>query len=127
MDQKHKAIMSRNAKIWKSAWVPDYPDADAYFRIFYGNKTSRANEESNYNNFNNKNFDSIYRQSEWTRGLKKRRELQNELDKILIENGAIVPIFSEDLFVVVNLKVREFNISNSGIIDFSRIYIKEVF
>ena len=127
MDQKHKAIMSRNAKIWKSAWVPDYPDADAYFRIFYGNKTSRANEESNYNNFNNKNFDSIYRQAEWTRGLKKRRELQNELDKILIENGAIVPIFSEDLFVVVNLKVRGFNISNSGIIDFSRIYIKEVF
>jgi hypothetical protein len=60
-------------------------------------------------------------------GYVKRNKLHNELDKILIEKGAIVPIFSEDLFVIVNLRVRDFQIRNSGLIDFSKIYIKEVF
>jgi hypothetical protein len=60
-------------------------------------------------------------------GYVKRNKLHNELDKILIEKGAIVPVFSEDLFVIVNLRVRDFQIRNSGLIDFSKIYIKEVF
>jgi peptide/nickel transport system substrate-binding protein len=127
LDQKHKAILSRKAKIWKSAWVPDYPDPDAYFRVFFGNKTSLANEESNYNNFNNALFDSIYLETLRTKDFKKRHTMMNTLDQILIENAAIVPIFAEDLFVIVNLRVRDFQINNSGIIDFSRIYIKEVF
>jgi ABC-type transport system substrate-binding protein len=63
---------------------------------------------------------------ERTKEPKKRLELQNKLDSILIESGAMVPIFSEDLFVIVNLRVRDFQINDSGIIDFSRIYIKEV-
>jgi peptide/nickel transport system substrate-binding protein len=127
LTEKHEVIMSRKAKIWKSAWVPDYPDADAYFRVFYSNLTGIANEESNYNNFNNEIFDSIYEVVERTKEPNKRLNLQNKLDRILIENGAVVPIFSEDLFVVVNLRVRDFQINDSGIIDFSRIYIKEVF
>lgn len=126
LDQKHKAILLKKAKIWKSAWVPDYKDAEAYFRVFYGNKTKLANEENNYNNFNDNIFDSIFLQSERTINIHKRIELQNQLDKILMEKGAIVPIFSEDLFVIVNLRVRDFNISTSGLIDFSKIYIKEV-
>jgi oligopeptide transport system substrate-binding protein len=127
LNQKHKAILSRKAKIWKSAWIPDYPDAEAYFRVFFGNTTGLSSEESNYNNFNDKVYDSIYLKVERTRDLLRRNELQNELDRILINKGAIVPIFSEDLFVIVNLRVRDFQINNSGIIDFSRIYIKEVF
>ncbi|MBM3184680.1 MAG: ABC transporter substrate-binding protein [Bacteroidetes bacterium] len=127
LDQKHKAILSGKAKIWKSAWVPDYPDAEAYFRVFYGNKTGFSSEESNYNNFNDKVFDSIYLQIERTRDLLKRNKLQNALDKVLVEKAAMVPIFSEDIFVIVNLRVRDFQINNSGIIDFSKIYIKEVF
>lgn len=126
LEQKHKAILLKKAKIWKSAWVPDYKDAEAYFRVFYGNKTKLANEENNYNNFNDNLFDSIFLQSERTINIHKRIELQNQLDKILMEKGAIVPIFSEDLFVIVNLRVRDFNISTSGLIDFSKIYIKEV-
>jgi peptide/nickel transport system substrate-binding protein len=127
LDEKHKAILSQKAKIWKSAWIPDYPDAEAYFRVFYGNRTTISSEESNYNNFNNSIFDSLYLRAERERDSKRRRKIQNLMDQILIENGAVVPIFSEDLFVIVNLRVREFQINNAGIIDFSRIYIKEVF
>jgi len=126
LDQKHKAILSRKAKIWKSAWVPDYPDAEAYFRVFFGNKSAIATEESYYNNYNNAAYDSIYLQTLRTSDFKKRHALLNILDQILIENAAIAPIFSEDLFLIVNLRVRDFQIKNSGIIDFSRIYIKEV-
>jgi peptide/nickel transport system substrate-binding protein len=126
LDQKYQAILSRKAKIWKSAWVPDYQDAEAYFRVFYDNKKQIANEESNYNNFNDSRFDSIYKETERVKDLKKRNQLLNMLDQILIEKAAISPIFTEDLFVIVNLRVRDFNMSSSGLIDFSKIYIKEI-
>ena len=126
LNEKHQAILNRRAKIWKSAWIPDYPDAEAYFRVFYGSTSKIANEESNYNNYNNFKFDSIYGLAERTKNHKKRMILHNLLDQILVQESAVVPIFSEDLFVIVNIRVRDFNISNSGIIDFSRIFIKEV-
>ena len=126
LEDKHKAILSRKAKIWKSAWIPDYPDAEAYFRVFYGNENQQANEENYYNNFYFPLFDSLYNATQRVRNSEKRNKLNNLLDQILIDQAAMIPIFSEDLFVIVNLRIRDFQINNSGIIDFSKIYIKEV-
>ncbi len=127
LSQKHKAILSRKAKIWKSAWVPDFPDADAYLNQFYGNKKQIAQVENNYNRFYSSAFDSIYIKAQLEGNFTEKLRLQRKCDKILMEKAAVVPLFSEDLFVVVNLKVRDFNINTSGLIDFSKIYIKEVF
>lgn len=127
LNKKHQAIASKEAKIWKSTWMPDYPDADSYLSIFYGNKTNRANEGSNFNNFNSALFDNLYKKSEQATTGQERKKIQHQLDKILIDEAAVVPVFSDDLYVIVNLRVRNFNINNTGIIDFSRIYIKEVF
>ncbi len=126
LSEKHKAILSGKAKIWKSAWIPDYPDADAYFRVFYGNINRIANQENNYNNFNDSKYDSIFQRCERMNKTEEKATLLNRLDRILMEQAAIAPMFSEDLFVIVNLRVRDFEINNSGFIDFSRVYIKEI-
>jgi peptide/nickel transport system substrate-binding protein len=126
LSEKHKAILSRKAKLWKSAWIPDYPDAEAYFRVFYGNRKQVANQENNYNNFNNALYDKIFQRCERMNKTVERAKLLNLLDKILMDEAVIVPIFSEDLFVIVNLRVRDFEINNFGFIDFSKVYIKEL-
>jgi oligopeptide transport system substrate-binding protein len=127
LSEKFKLIKQKKAKIWKSTWLPDYPDADAYLSQFYGNVKQIANKESLYNSFNSPIFDSLYRKSQLVHNLEQRNEIQRKCDKFLIDQAAIAPIFSEDLFLIVNLRVRDFSINSSGIIDFSKIYIKEVY
>ena len=127
LSEKYKAIENNNTKIWKSSWVPDYPDAEAYLRIFYGNKSKKSNASNHYNNFNNSLFDYNFKLSQLSQNDERRLELQRTCDEILLKEAAVAPIFSEDLFVIVNLRVRDFNINRSGIIDFSKIYIKEVY
>lgn len=125
--EKYRAILSKKVKIWKSGWVPDYPDADAYLSQFYGNVIKKPKKENAYNTFNSLIFDSLYEHSQFEKDIIERKRLQKKCDKILVEQAAVVPLFSEDLFVVVNLSVRDFYINTSGIINFSSIYIKEVF
>jgi ABC-type oligopeptide transport system substrate-binding subunit len=106
-------------------------NCDGEFKIFTLEnilelKTFLNQEQLTLIGYNNFKFDSIYGLAERTKNHKKRMILHNLLDQILVQESAVVPIFSEDLFVIVNIRVRDFNISNSGIIDFSRIFIKEV-
>ncbi len=126
LSEKFKLIEQKKAKIWKSTWIPDYPDADAYLSQFYGNIKQKANKESLYNSFHSPIFDALYKKSQLVHNLDSRTKIQRKCDMLLIEESAITPVFSEDLFIIVNLRVRDFSINGSGIIDFSKIYIKEV-
>jgi oligopeptide transport system substrate-binding protein len=125
--QKYNAILSKKAKIWKSGWVPDYPDADAYLSQFYSNLKRAPNKENNYNSYNSLIFDSLYERTQLETNNLERLRLQRQCDEFIIQKAIVAPLFSEDLFVIVNLNARDFNIGTSGIIEFSRIYIKEVF
>ena len=127
LTQKYNAILSKKAKIWKSSWVPDYPDADAYLNQFYSNLKRIPNKENNYNSYNSTIFDSLYERTQLEPNKLERLRLQRQCDEFIIQKAIVAPLFSEDLFVVVNLNARDFVINTSGIIDFSRIYIKEVF
>lgn len=124
--EKHQAIASGKAKLWKSSWSSDYPDADSYFSIFTGNKNKESFGNNYFGSYSSALFDEIYRKSEQTTGSNERHKLLNKLDEILMNKAAIIPVFSDDLYVIVNLRVRNFNINNAGIIDFSTIYIKGV-
>ena len=53
-------------------------------------------------------------------------ELQNDCDQILVNKAAVIPLYTEDIFMVVNIRARDIAVSSSGIIDFSRMYIKEL-
>jgi hypothetical protein len=43
-----------------------------------------------------------------------------------MDQAAVLPLFTEDIFMVVNIRARDFEVNQSGIIDFSRMYIKEI-
>jgi ABC-type oligopeptide transport system substrate-binding subunit len=51
---------------------------------------------------------------------------QRACEEIIANENAILPIYSEDFFVLINLRVRGFKMNPSGIIDFSQIYIKTI-
>ena len=118
LKEKNKKINDKTAKIWKTGWEADYPDADSFLELFYS--------KNNYSKFLDKEYDSVFLKSQTQINKEDKKRMQQEADKILIERAAVIPIYSEDNFIILNLKVRDFNINNSGLIDFSKIYLKEV-
>jgi ABC-type oligopeptide transport system substrate-binding subunit len=61
-----------------------------------------------------------------TSDLTKKIRYQQACEEIIAHENAILPIYSEDFFVLINLRVRGFEMNPSGIIDFSKIYLKTV-
>ena len=79
--------------IWRTGWVGDYPGAESYLRLFY----SRA---QNPVFFMNKRIDSLYLSSVYARTLAQRNQAQRLCEKAIIEQQALIPIYTEDFIVL---------------------------
>lgn len=122
---RNKLIEQRKIKLWKAGWIADYPDSESYLGLFYKGYKGKNNRTWNLNRFQNDEFDSLFYKSILTKSKLKKMELQNKCDQILIDKAAIVPLYTEDVFIVVNIRARDIEVTSSGIIDFSKTYIKE--
>ena len=119
---RDKKIKTGQALLWKAGWVGDYPDAESYLRLFY-----KGSDENTYGvKFHNEAYDQLYLRSILTSNMAEKRMFQQACEAIVTNETAIIPVYSEDFFVMINLRVRGFNMNPSGIIDFSQIYLKTV-
>ena len=113
-------------KLLKTGWVADYPNPEAYLGVFYTGNKGENNGVWNLNNFKNATFDALYEQSILEQNTTKKLQIQQQCDQLLMDQAAILPLFTEDIFMVVNIRVRDFQVNQSGIIDFSKVYIKKL-
>lgn len=120
--ERDEKIKSGAALFWKAGWVGDYPDAESYLRLFYA-----PSPENTFGiDFHNSEFDQLYLKSLLTTLSSEKRRFQEACESIVFNESAIVPVYTEDFFVMINLRVRGFEMNPSGIIDFSNIYLKDV-
>jgi oligopeptide transport system substrate-binding protein len=119
--ERDERIKNGKAQLWKAGWVGDYPDAESYLRLFF-----QGTNNSYGNNFYNARYNRLYLNSISTGDFIKKIRYQQACEEIITNENAILPIFSEDFFVLINLRVRGFEMNPSGIIDFSHIYLKTV-
>jgi oligopeptide transport system substrate-binding protein len=122
LKEKNKFIANKQAKIWRTGWAADYSDADSFLELF----CSQNNSENNQTRFFDKNYDQLFLKSQITTNQQEKNQLQQELDKLIIKTPIVIPVFSEDIFVVINLRVRDFEFNELGLMDFSKIYLKEI-
>jgi peptide/nickel transport system substrate-binding protein len=122
LKEKNNFIVSKQAKIWRTGWAADYADADSFLELF----CTQNKSENNQTRFYNKEYDRLFLASQITTSQEERNKLQQKIDKLIIKTPIVIPVFSEDIFVVINLRVRDFEFNELGLIDFSKIYLKEI-
>lgn len=105
--------------MWRSGWIGDYPGAESYLRLFY----SKA---QNPLVFSHIGVDAYYLESIWAQSNEKRLRAQMLCEKAIIDQQALIPIYTEDFIVLNQLRVRGFQLAASGMLDFSELYIKEL-
>jgi peptide/nickel transport system substrate-binding protein len=123
--EKFEAISRGDALIWRSGWVADYPDPESFMSIFYG---PHSLVNPSWGNVTSKNpiFNEFYEKSLIEKEVTTRTRFLNQCNNILMDEALILPIYSDDFFVVLNLTLRDFQVNSLETMDLSMAYIKSI-
>lgn len=90
------------AAFFRGSWIADYPDAENYLAVFY----SKNPAPPNYTRFKNLQYDKLYEQALQETNDSTRLALYKAMDKIIIEEAPIVPIWYDMAIHLVNNQVK---------------------
>ena len=76
-------IERRQAQMFRLGWVADYPDAENFLQLFYGQNCSPG---PNHCNYRNKSFDEMYEKARIMADCPERTALYRQMAAIVIED-----------------------------------------
>lgn len=123
--ERNAGILSGKAKLWKGGWVADYPDPENFLCLFYSPNIDEKGGAINNFKFRNTEFDTYFQKALKELNNDKRNEYLVKCDQLVIDHAATVPLLTDDLIIMVNVRIRDFKTNNLQAMDFSRLYIKE--
>jgi peptide/nickel transport system substrate-binding protein len=125
LQEQEQAITNGSAKIWRSGWVADYPDAESFLNLFYWDEASIKSGYVNNFNFKNATFNATLIQAQKESDLTKRNLLYEKCSQIIVDESPVIPIVNDDFIVMVNKRIRNFKTNEMEHVDFSAIFIKD--
>lgn len=125
IEERDKAILSGEAKMWRGGWIADYPDPENFLNLFFSENISKTTVISNPFKYSNKQFDANFKLAMRERNSTKRRNLFVLCDQQIVNDAVVMPLFHQDFMSMVNYRIKNFVTDPSEIIDFSRIFIRE--
>ncbi|NNF02020.1 MAG: ABC transporter substrate-binding protein [Bacteroidia bacterium] len=97
-----RELMSKSeAPFFRGSWIADYPDAESYFVVLYG----KNGAPPNYTRFNNMRFNVLYEKALVTNDDEARYNTYREMDKIIIEEAPVVPLYYDEVLRFVRKEV----------------------
>jgi len=120
------AMYSGKLEFYRTAWVADYPDPETFLTLYYSKHIPANPAEKSFINFErykNPAFDAIFEAALREPDTKKRMELYMQADQLLIDDGAIMPIFYDENDRLVQKNVRNFPANSMEFRDLERVYI----
>jgi ABC-type transport system substrate-binding protein len=92
------------AKIFRSAWIADYPDPENFLVLFYSKNFSPGGP--NRTHFKNDLFDKLYLESQREGNKQKRYWLYQQMDQIIIDEAPVIVLYYD-----ATLRLSQKNIS----------------
>ncbi len=90
------------ALFFRGSWIADYPDAENYLAVFY----SKNPAPPNYTRYKNFAYDKLYEQAIQETNDSIKYALYRAMDKIIVEDAPIVPIWYDMVIQLVNKRVK---------------------
>lgn len=105
---------------FRRSWFADYPDAENYFACFY----SKNSCPPNYTRFANKDYDRLYEEITTEPNPKLRMINYKKMEKILLEESPIVPIFYDQSIRIYQKNISGLNQNVVNTLDLRRVKMK---
>ncbi len=84
-------VANSNLAFFRGSWIADYADAENFLSLFYSGNYSPAGP--NYTHFSSDEFDRLYERAGRVTDLQERNGLYRQMDRIIIENAPVVPLY----------------------------------
>ena len=94
-----QAYLNRRVMLMTIGWTMDYPDAENTIQLFYG---PNASPGSNTANYNNEEFNRLYRASSTMQASKSRTTMYRKMNRIVIEDCVTISGISRKLILLWN-------------------------
>jgi len=116
----HREMVATSKLIFfRASWIADYPDAENYLSLFYSKNF--CPNGPNYTHFYNEEYDDLYEKSIVETDVEKRSIMYQKLDKIIIENAVIVPLYYDQVLRFTHKNISGFNFNAQNGLDLTKL------
>ncbi|MCB0507098.1 MAG: ABC transporter substrate-binding protein [Bacteroidetes bacterium] len=115
-----QAMRKDEAAFFRASWIGDYPDGENYLALFY----SKNGAPPNYTFFKNAQYDNLYEQAMRTTNEKEKMSLYHAMEKIILEEAPVVPLFYDEVVRFVHKNVVNFNANAMNMVDLKEVQFK---
>ncbi len=112
-------VATSRLSFFRGSWIADYPDAENYLSLFYSKNF--CPDGPNYTHFSNEEFDSLYEASLSEIDLDIRNTIYNRMDKILIDNAVVVPLYYDRVLRFSQKNISGFTGNPMNLLDLKRV------
>ena len=105
------------AVFFRGSWIADYPDAENYLSVFYSKNPSPPN----YTRYKNTLYDALYEKALGETNDSIRYDLYRSMDRIIIQDAPVVPLWYDMVIHLVHKKVRNFYPDNLNMLELRRV------
>ncbi len=113
MEQTSKS----QAAFFRGSWIADYPDAENYLSVFY----SKNPAPPNYTRYRNPAFDNLYEKSLSEKNDTARYELYRQMDRIIISDAPVVPLWYDMAIHLVHKNISNFYPNSLNLLELRRV------
>jgi peptide/nickel transport system substrate-binding protein len=105
------------ALFFRGSWIADYPDAENYLSVFY----SKNPAPPNYTRFKNSEFDKLYERSLNEINDSIRYDIYREMDRIIIDEAPVVPLWYDMVLHLVHTNIENFNPNSQNMLELRHV------
>lgn len=109
-------IANGQALFFRGSWIADYPDAENYLSVFYGENPVPPNNTR----FSNKKYDELYRLALQETDDSVRIKLNREMDQLAIDEAPVIPLWYDMAIHLVQPNVRGFHPNALNLLELRR-------
>ena len=112
-------VATSKLSFFRASWIADYPDGENYLSLFYSKNHSPNGP--NYTHFNNKDFDRLYEMSLSETIDSTRFNYYNQMDRIIIENAQIVPLYYDNVLRFAQKNIKDLSNYPNNMLNLKRV------
>lgn len=114
-----QATFMAQYEMFKKSWIVDYIDEENFFSLFYSKNFVPTG--FNYTHFEDVEFDLLYEKALRTMDEKEKIKIYQEMDKIIIDEAPVIPLYYDEVVRLVNPKVSGFHLNPMNLLNLKTV------
>ena len=112
-------VATSKLSFFRGSWIADYADAENYLALFYSKNF--CPNGPNYTHFKSEQYDLLYEKSSSETKDSIRYGLYRQMDEMIMEQAAIVPLYYDQVLRFSQPNISGFNSNAMNLLDLKRV------